>query len=52
MQKIDKPAICSAFWKAYPAGYLPYRIYRRKQFIGPSQQNWFIHVIEAIIFGQ
>jgi hypothetical protein len=33
MQRIHKPAIynlCNAFWNAYPAGYLPYRTYRRK----------------------
>jgi hypothetical protein len=39
----------SAFRKAYPAGYLPSR---RKEFIGQSQQNYFAHFIEAIIFGQ
>jgi hypothetical protein len=47
MQRIDKPVIFSAFWNAYPAGYLPDR---RKRFIGQSQQNRFIHFIEAIIF--
>jgi hypothetical protein len=57
MQRIEKPSIHSAFWSAYPAGYLPYRKYRRKWFIGQSQQNClvhfvhFIHFIEAIIFG-
>jgi hypothetical protein len=51
MQKIDKPMTCSAFWKAYPAGYLPYRRYKTKGFIRQSQQNYFVLFIEAIIFG-
>jgi hypothetical protein len=50
MQRIDKTTIYSAFWNAHPAGYLPYRRYRRKGFIGQSQQNCFVHFIEAIIF--
>jgi hypothetical protein len=49
MQRIDKPTIYSALWNAYPAGYLPYR---RKGFIGESWQNYFVHFIEAIIFGR
>jgi hypothetical protein len=47
MQRIDKPTILNALWNAYPAGHLPYR---RKWFIEQSQQNYFIHFIEAIIF--
>jgi hypothetical protein len=39
----------SAFWNAYPAGYVSDR---RKGFIGQGQQNYFIHFIEAIIFGR
>jgi hypothetical protein len=38
MQRIDKPTIYTAFRDAYPAGCLPYR---RKRFIGQSQQNCF-----------
>jgi hypothetical protein len=52
MQRIDKPTRFSALWNAYPAGYPPYRRYRRNGFIGESQQNWFVHFIEAIIFGR
>jgi hypothetical protein len=55
MQKIENPTIFSsdgAFWNAYPADYLPYRRYRRKGFIGQSQQNCFVHFIEIIIFGR
>jgi hypothetical protein len=51
MQRIDKPTIYNAFWNAYLAGYLPYRMYRRKGPIGQSQQNGFVHFIETIIFG-
>jgi hypothetical protein len=39
----------SAFWNAYPAGYVPDR---RKGFTGQGQQNCFTHFIEAIIFGR
>jgi hypothetical protein len=49
MQRIDKPTIYKAFWKAYPADYLPHG---RQEFIAQSQQNSFVHVIEAIIFGR
>jgi hypothetical protein len=49
MQRIDKTTIYSAFWNAYHAGYLPSR---RKGLIGQSQQNCFVHFIEAIICGQ
>jgi hypothetical protein len=52
MQRIDKPTIYSAFRNAYLAGYLPYRMYRRKGFIGQSQQNCFVHFIEPIIVGR
>jgi hypothetical protein len=49
MQKSENPTICNAFWNAYPADDLPYR---RKRFMGQSQQNYFIHFIEVIIFGR
>jgi hypothetical protein len=52
MQRIDQPTIYSlwsAFLSACPAGYLPYR---RKEFIGQSQQNCFVYFIEAIIGGR
>jgi hypothetical protein len=50
-QRIDKPTIYRAFWNAYHAGYLPNRMYRRKGFIGQSQQNYFVRFIETIILG-
>jgi hypothetical protein len=44
--------VYTSFWNMYPADYLPYRRYRRKGFIGQSQQNCFVHFTEVIIFGR
>jgi hypothetical protein len=49
LQRIANPTIYSAFWNAYLAGYLPYR---KTEFIGQSQQNCFVHIIEAMMFGR
>jgi hypothetical protein len=49
MQRIEKPAIDSGCWNADHAGSLPYT---RKGHIGQSQQNFFVHFTEAIIFGR
>jgi hypothetical protein len=48
-QRMDRPTIYSDFWSAYLAGYLPNR---RRRFIGENQQNCFVHITEAIIFGR
>jgi hypothetical protein len=52
MQKIGHPTIFDASRNAYPTRYLPYRRDRRKGLIGESQQNCFVHFIEAIIVGR
>jgi hypothetical protein len=54
MQRIDKPTIDSlyGFLECISRRLSAGQKYRRKEFVGQSQSNYFAHLIEALIFGR